>query len=120
MAWKAEISRAVREDLRALYSYLVNLQHTRFGHDLAAADRLASERMAVVRRNARKLPFAPYRGTSHSIAGRNYRHVTIDRAIYWFTLDEAAEVLRIEAIFYGGQDHLDRMFSRLREEGEAP
>jgi plasmid stabilization system protein ParE len=120
LAWRAEISKTAREDIRALYTCLVNLQHRRFGHDLAAADKLASERIAVVRRNARKLASAPYRGTCHTIAGHTYRHVTIDRAVYWFTLDELAEVLRIEAIFFGGQDHLDRMFNRLREEGEAP
>ena len=97
-----------------------NVQHTRFGHDLAAADKLASDRIAVIRRTARALAKAPHRGTRHQVGARDLRHVTIDRAIYWFTLDEGAQVLRIEAIFFSGQDHLGRMFDRLTGEGEAP
>lgn len=120
MALKAEFSRPAREDLRALYRYLVDLQQTRFGHDLAGADKLASERIAIILQNGRKLAEAPFRGTRHRIGSLEIRHVTINRAIYWFTLDEPAGVLRIEAIFFGGQDHLGRMFERLTSEGEAP
>ena len=57
--------------------------------------------------------------TPRAIGGLDLRHVTIDRAIYWFTLHEDAQVVRIEGIFHGGQDHLGRMLARLTAEGEA-
>lgn len=81
---------------------------------------MSRARVFAIEAGFARLAKAPHRGTRHTIGDRTYRHITIDRAIYWFTLDEGAQVLRIEAIFFGGQDHLDRMFTRMREEGEAP
>jgi plasmid stabilization system protein ParE len=43
----------------------------------------------------------------------NLRHVTIDQAIYWFLVDEDALIVRVLAIFFGGQDHIRRMLARL-------
>lgn len=119
MGWRTELSRTANEDLRRIYRHLANVQHTQFGYDLAAADAIATRRTTAIRRTADSLANAPHRGTLHHVGGRTYRHVTIDRAIYWFTLDEAAQTLRIEAIFFSGQNHLDRMFARLTDEGEA-
>lgn len=39
--------------------------------------------------------------------------MTIDRAIFWFDLDEAERVVRILAVFFGGQDHIRHMLRRL-------
>ncbi|MBP0484819.1 hypothetical protein [Sagittula salina] len=52
MAWKVDVSRTAREDLRTIYRHLVNVQHTQFGHGLAAAEKLATDRLATIRRNA--------------------------------------------------------------------
>jgi len=46
------------------------------------------------------------------------RHVAIDRAIYWFDVDEAERKLRILAVFFGGQDHVRRMLLRLLRRDE--
>lgn len=119
MPWSVEVGQAARDDLRRIYRHLI-ASNGAFGHDLQDAKALSRARVFAIEAGFARLAKAPYRGTCHTIAGHTYRHVTIDRAVYWFTLDEPAEVLRIEAIFFGGQDHLDRMFNRLREEGEAP
>jgi hypothetical protein len=39
--------------------------------------------------------------------------LTIDRAIYWFDVNEAEQRVRILAIFFGGQDHVRHMLTRL-------
>ena len=39
--------------------------------------------------------------------------------MYWFTLDEVSETVRVLGIFHGGQQHLDRMLARLAAEGEG-
>lgn len=119
MAWTTEDAEAVESDLEAIFEHLFD-SHLHFGHTIREAGIMAAQRVDAIATRRLTLANAPHRGTRHSLGGRSYRHVTIDRAIYWFTLDEAAEVLRIEAIFFGGQDHLDRMFTRLQEEGEAP
>lgn len=80
---------------------------------------MAFQRVDAIARTRKTLVCAPHRGTRHDIGGLHYRHVTVDRAIYWFTLDEGAEVLRVEAIFFSGQDHAGRMFARLTSEREG-
>ena len=37
------------------------------------------------------------------------RHLTINRAIYWYLVDEGRHDLRILAIFFGPQDHQRHM-----------
>jgi plasmid stabilization system protein ParE len=41
------------------------------------------------------------------------RQVTKHRAVFYFTVDEAAERVRVLAVFFGGQDHLGLMLRRL-------
>ena len=118
MAWKVEFGRAAREDLLGIYRHLVATNRD-FGHSLTEAKGIARERLFAIEAQGARLSRAPFRGTRHEIGGLHYRHVTIDRAIYWFTLDEAREVLRVEAIFFSGQDHAGRMFARLTSEGEG-
>ncbi|EBA05833.1 hypothetical protein [Sagittula stellata] len=119
MAWTTEDADAVETDLDAIFEHLYE-SHLRFGNSDREAAILAAQKVDAIATRRLTLAAAPHRGTRHRFAGVDIRNVTIDRAIYWFTLDEGAQVLRIEAIFFGGQDHLDRMFTRLREEGEAP
>lgn len=40
------------------------------------------------------------------------RHLTINRAIYWYLVDEGRHDLRILAIFFGPQDHQRHMLLR--------
>ena len=41
------------------------------------------------------------------------RHVTIERAIYWFDVPEAERTVRVLAVFFGGQDDVRHMLERL-------
>lgn len=123
MAWTIEDAPRVETDLEAIFDHLF-ASHLIFGNSEREAAMLAAQRVDGIARARLGLARAPYRGIRHDIGGLHFRHVTIDRAIYWFTLDEGHAVLRIEAIFFGGQDHAGRMFARVTsegtEEGEAP
>lgn len=94
-------------------------QHVHFGYDLAAADLLAAKRVYEIQGHFSRIAIAPQRGERHRFRGLEIRHLTIDRAIYWFRLDEARKTIVIEGIFHGGQDHLGRLLSRLTAEGGA-
>ncbi|MGB8814013.1 MAG: hypothetical protein WCC57_12600 [Paracoccaceae bacterium] len=54
-----------------------------------------------------------------TICFRGLRHLTIARAIYWFDVNEAELRVRILAIFFGGQDHVRLMLTRLLSPSSA-
>lgn len=62
---------------------------------------------------ATALTRAPYQGTRCPDLGPGIRRATKDRAIFSFDLNEEARVLRLLAIFWGGQDHDARILTRL-------
>lgn len=45
--------------------------------------------------------------------GLGIRNVTMDRFIVYFDVNEDMRVVRILAIFYGGQDHTRKMLARM-------
>ena len=70
-------------------------------------------RIRNIRVGTDHLRVAPYRGDRQDDLLPGLRHLTIDRAIYWFEVDEAEQITRILAIFFGGQDHVRYMLRRL-------
>ncbi|MEQ1616787.1 MAG: hypothetical protein ABL883_00400 [Terricaulis sp.] len=44
---------------------------------------------------------------------RGLRSDTKDRAISYFTVDDDARLVRVLAVFFGGQDHQREMLKRL-------
>ena len=59
------------------------------------------------------LAFVPHQGTldNHIIPG--LRHVTKNRAIFYFHADDAAQTVKIVAVFFGSRDHQRLMLSRV-------
>jgi plasmid stabilization system protein ParE len=41
------------------------------------------------------------------------RNVTKDKTVFYFTVHEDLEEVRVLAIFFGGQDHIRKMLMRL-------
>jgi plasmid stabilization system protein ParE len=116
VAWTVEDADEIASDLAAIADHLVDA-HLGHGHSFDEALALARRRIDAILDGRSRLGAAPRRGTRHVLEGNEYRHATMDRAIYWFTLDEAAQVVRVLGIFHGGQDHLGRMLARLTAEG---
>ena len=117
LIWRVELAPIAVEDTRSIFRHLFASHHRAFGNPRERARELASQRINSIVGSAQRLAKAPYRGTRHTVRGRDYRHVTIDRATYWFLVDEATRTIRVVGIFHGGQDHLGRMLGRLAAEG---
>jgi len=112
MRFAIEFSEASLLDLELVFEHLYS-SYVGFGEQPDMAAERAARRIVEIRRAADRLGVAPFRGTSREDVGPGVRFLTIDRAIYWFDVDEAAQKVRVLAIFLGGQDHIRRMLLRL-------
>ena len=118
MAWTIEVEARAERDLEIAYVHAFRAALS-LGESDSSAARAARKRIEKTIAAADRLARAPFVGTLHSDIAPGLRHVTLDRAIFWFTSDDATQTVRIVGIFHGGQDHLGRMLSRLTGEGEA-
>jgi toxin ParE1/3/4 len=112
MAYHLELSASAERDLTLIFEHLFASYRT-FGETPGEALSHAAARVRTIRNSADRLLTAPHRGTRHDEMLSGLRHLTIDRAIFWFEIDETRQVVRVLAIFFGGQDHIRRMLLRL-------
>jgi len=59
----------------------------------------------------------PHQGTRCDDWAPDLRRVTKDRAIFRFTVDGEARLVRVLAIFFGAQEHQREMLRRLMRRG---
>ncbi|MDP6343356.1 MAG: type II toxin-antitoxin system RelE/ParE family toxin [Alphaproteobacteria bacterium] len=112
MVWTTEFSEAAEHDFELIFDHLFQ-SYVQFGEQPASAFAKATERLEAIRTTASAISKAPYRGTLRDAIAPGLRQVTIDRAVFWFDLDETRRKVRILAIFFGGQDHIRHMLARL-------
>lgn len=112
MAWTTEFSEDAEHDFELIFDHLFEA-YTRLGDTGPDALEKAAIRIEGIRVSADGIAATPYRGTLREAIAPGLRTVTIDRAIFWFELDEASRTVRILAIFFGGQDHIRHMMARL-------
>lgn len=79
-----------------------------------AIDR-AERRAMSMRGDIDALTERPCRGTRHDDLMRGLRHVAMGRAVVRFEIVEADAVVRVLAVFVGGQDRTRVMLARLPE-----
>ncbi len=115
MDFRLEFSAEAERDLELIFDHLFD-SYRRLGEPLEDTLDHAAARVMGVRAAANRIPTAPYRGKSHEDILPGLRHLTIDRAIYWFDVDEGRRTVRVLAVFFGGQDHVRRMLRRLLED----
>jgi len=111
-AYKVVFSKDAELDFELVFDFLFE-SHLSFDEDIETAIKQAEKKTQTIRKAADKLARHPFRGTLHDDILPGLRHITIDRAIYWFDLLEDQGLVRILAIFYGGQDHHTKMLTRL-------
>lgn len=109
MAFRIEFAADAARDLDLIVDHLVD-SYVGFGEPVDEAFRRAAQRVRAIRRPADPLP---HRGARHDALRAGLRHGTMGGAVYWFKIDEDAAVVRVLAIFFGGQDHIRRMLIRL-------
>jgi len=112
MAWTTEYSSDAERDFELIFDHLFD-SYVGFGTAPADAFELAAARLEQIRAAGEAIAKAAYQGTLREGIALGLRNVTMDRAIFWFDLDEARKTARILAVFYGGQDHVRHMLARL-------
>ena len=115
MAFSLEFSADAERDFELIFDHL-RRSYLDFGESLESALDRAEARVLEIRAAADRILTAPHRGQRHDDILPGARHLSIDRAIYWFEVDETVRTVRILAVFFGGQDHVRHMMIRLLED----
>lgn len=116
MAYRVERALDTDRDLEAIFDFLVQ-SYTDFGDGRAEAIERAAERIETIEEAMLALGDAPHQGTLRSDILAGLRQVTRQRAIFYFEVDEEEKIVRVLAIFFGGQDHRRAVLRRLLGEG---
>lgn len=114
MALRIEFSAWAERDFDLILTHLFD-SYRSLGESAPSALDRAGARTIEIRAAAERILIAPHRGAMHNDILPGLRHLTIDRAIYWFLIGEPAEVVQVVGVFFGGQDHVRRMYARLLE-----
>jgi toxin ParE1/3/4 len=112
MRFRLEFSAEAERDFALIFDHLFE-SYRSFGTRVETALDHCEDRIREIRQEADRLCAAPHRGERHDDLLPGLRHLTIDRAIFWFDVNEAAQRVRILAIFIGGQDYVRHMLMRL-------
>lgn len=118
MVYEVLLSGEAVRDLDRLADYLTTT-YLRFGDVLIDAYRRTSDRILKIKSNIRTLHRHPHRGTRVDHLRPGLRHLTQDRAIIYFDLDDSTRRVTVLAVFFTGQDHERHMLERLRIEGAS-
>lgn len=106
-------------DFELIFDYLF-AAYRRFGDNSSEAFERAAGRILATREQAQSLAVFPVRGTPRPDVRPGVRYVTVDRATYWFLVDERKRRVRILAVFFGPHDHVRHMLVRLLRSPDAP
>lgn len=109
--YRLERTRAANADMRSTLRFLIQ-SRKRFGASFTEAKQRATLTMLDIRAAMNALAALPHQGTLRPHLGAGVRNVTKDRAVFYFTVDDDARVVRVLAVFYGGQDHQRAMLMR--------
>ncbi|MCY4029614.1 MAG: type II toxin-antitoxin system RelE/ParE family toxin [Acidobacteria bacterium] len=112
MALRLEFSAAAERDFALIFDHLFD-SYRGFGEDVHAAFDHAEARVMEIRAAADRMLTAPHRGEKRDDVLPGLRRLTIERATYWFDIDEERRTVRVLAVFFGGQDRIRRMLTRL-------
>ena len=112
MPYRIKFADDCARDLELIFDHLVE-SYTGFGESTGQALEHAGQRIMGIRAAAERLALFPERGASRDDILPGLRFMVMDRAIYWYDVDDKARKIRVLAIFFGGQDHIRRMLIRL-------
>jgi plasmid stabilization system protein ParE len=113
MRYRVERSLDTDDDLAAIFDFLFD-SYTAFGDTRDEALERAAARIEGVEAELLALGDAPHQGTLRPDLLPGLRSVTKQRAIFYFDVDDDQRLVRVLAIFFGGQDHQRAMLARLR------
>jgi len=112
MTWDTVFAAEAEHDFTLIFDHLVE-SYLAFGDSRAEAISRAEERLAKIFEDSLRIATAPYRGPSHDDLLPGLRNLALGKASFWFIIDDAAQTVRILAVFFGAQDQQRRMLIRL-------
>ena len=115
MAFRIDFAADAERDFALIFDHLLD-SYLGFGEGLQSAFGHAEARVIEIRAAADRILAAPYRGESRDDVLPGLRRLTIDRATYWIDIDETRRSVRVLAGFFGGQDQVRHMLTRLLDE----
>lgn len=112
MTFEIVRSRNSIKDLDLIFDHLVE-SYIRLGETPADAAELAANRIGTIRADMNAIARAPHQGTLLDHMAVGLRSITKNKAIFYFDVDDTAQIVSILAIFFSGQDHRRHMQRRL-------
>lgn len=112
MAYRVTFSADAERDFDLIFAFLLE-SYIGFGEAPETAIDRAEERMQSIHADIETLSQTPHIGSLHDEILPGLRHVTLGRAIVWFDILEDEKDIRVLAVFFGGQDHIRHMLTRL-------
>ncbi len=112
MSYRVVRSIDTDRDLASVFDFLVQ-SYVDFGDERADSLERAAARIEEIETAMLSLGAAPHQGTLRPDLLPGLRSVTKHRAIFYFEVDDDRSLVRVLAIFFGGQDHQRVMLRRL-------
>jgi len=112
MAFEIVRSRDSLKGLNLIFDHLVD-SYVGLGDAPADAVNRAADRIRTIRADMNAIANAPYQGTLLNQMAARVGCVTKNNAAFYFDVDGSAQVVRVLAIFFAGQDHRRHMLKRL-------
>ncbi|MDQ0456352.1 type II toxin-antitoxin system RelE/ParE family toxin [Rhizobium paknamense] len=112
MGFEVQLSEESEIDLALILDHLIEA-YCALGDPIADAVNQAAGRLRKIRDDIFSIGASPYQGTLSPDIAAGLRHVTKNRAIIYFDVDDARQTVRVIAVFFGGQDHQRHMLARL-------
>ncbi|MFT3727611.1 MAG: type II toxin-antitoxin system RelE/ParE family toxin [Terricaulis sp.] len=112
MPYRVERALDTDDDLAAIFDFLLN-SYIGFGDARDEALERAAVRIEGIEAEMLTLGDIPHQGTLRPELLPGLRSVTKQSAIFYFDVDDDLRLVRVLAIFFGGQDHQRAMLQRL-------
>jgi toxin ParE1/3/4 len=113
LVYKIFRSAAIQRDLDLIFDHLFQ-SYVALGDPKTDAFERAVRRIENIKSDMDVLACTPHQGTLDQDIEPGLRHVTKNRAVFYFHVDEEAEIVRLIAVFFGGQNHQRRMLARIQ------
>ena len=110
--WSLEFSAEVERDFELIFDHLIT-SYLEFGDNSDVAFERAVERIRGIQILANSLALTPKQGTLRPDILEGLRFVRLEKVVFWFVLEERQQVVRVLAVFFGAQDHIRHMLTRL-------
>jgi plasmid stabilization system protein ParE len=112
MAFKVVRSTEFDWDLDFIHDHLVE-SYIDLGDTFSDAFDRAEARIDIIEADLEALAQSPHQGTLSPEIAPGLRHVTKNRAIFYFQVDSEQQIILVLAVFFGGQDHVRHIQKRL-------